>query len=405
MKKKLIPVLIVLIAAVSVIAYRQLNRKADNVIRFSGNLELTEVNIAFKIPGRISELNVVEGAPVEAGKVLARLDKDQLMRQKDREQAGVVSAQSLLAQSLTAVEWQRQTWASDLDARKAELASAEARLREVETGSRPQEIEEAKAAVAGARTEADRAAKDWQRAQTLYKQDDISTSQFDQFRTRYEASASALRQAEQRLALVKEGPRQEVIAATRAQVARARAAVAYGEAQGLELQRRRQEVSTRRAEIERAKAQAALVDSQLTDTEVASPVNGVVLVKSADAGEVVAAGTTLATVGDLERPWLRGYIGERDLGRVKLGQKVKITTDSYPGKVYWGTMSFISSEAEFTPKQIQTPEERVKLVYRIKVDVENPNQELKSNMPADAEIVLDPGDRDPSRDRKGAVTP
>ncbi|MFN0171418.1 MAG: efflux RND transporter periplasmic adaptor subunit [Bryobacteraceae bacterium] len=390
MKKKLIPVLILLmVAAASVIVYRQWNRKPDNLIRFSGNLELTEVNIAFKIPGRISELNVIEGAPVKAGQVLARLDKDQLLRQKDREEAGVVSAQSLLAQSVTGVEWQRRTWSSDLDARKAELAAVEARLRELEGGSRPQEIEEATAAVAGARTEADRAAKDWQRAQTLYKQDDISTSQFDQFRTRHEAASSTLRQAEQRLALVREGPRQEVIAAARSQVARARAAVAFGEAQGLELQRRKQEVSTRRAEIDRAKAQAALVDSQITDAEVVSPVNGVVLVKSADAGEVIAAGTTLATVGDLDRPWLRGYVGEKDLGRVKLGQKVKITTDSYPGKVYWGAISFISSEAEFTPKQIQTPEERVKLVYRIKVDVENPKQELKSNMPADGVIVLE----------------
>ena len=120
-----------------------------------------------------------------------------------------------------------------------------------------------------------------------------------------------------------------------------------------------------------------------------SPIDGIALVKSAEVGEVVAAGTTLATIGDLDHPWLRAYLNEQDLGRVKLGAKVKVTTDSYPGKTYWGRVSFISSEAEFTPKQIQTPEERVKLVYRIKVEVDNPNHELKSNMPADAEILLD----------------
>jgi len=119
------------------------------------------------------------------------------------------------------------------------------------------------------------------------------------------------------------------------------------------------------------------------------PVDGVVLVKSAEPGETVAAGTTVLTVGDIERPWLRGYIGERDLGRVKLGQRVRVTTDSYPGKVYWGRVSFIAAEAEFTPKEIQTPEERVKLVYRIKVDLANPRHELKSNMPADAEILVE----------------
>ena len=97
----------------------------------------------------------------------------------------------------------------------------------------------------------------------------------------------------------------------------------------------------------------------------------------------------MVTVGDIDHPWLRGYVDEKDLGRVKLGAKAQITTDSYPKKTYWGRVSFIASEAEFTPKQIQTQQERVKLVYRIKIDVDNPQHELKSNMPADAEIVLE----------------
>ncbi len=129
-------------------------------------------------------------------------------------------------------------------------------------------------------------------------------------------------------------------------------------------------------------------ESQVDDTVVTTPIDGVVLVKAAEAGEVLAAGTTVVTIGDLEHPWLRGYINESDLGRIKIGQKVKLTTDSYPGKAYEGHISFISSEAEFTPKQIQTKEERVKLVYRIKIDVDNSSLELKNNMPVDAEIVL-----------------
>jgi HlyD family secretion protein len=96
----------------------------------------------------------------------------------------------------------------------------------------------------------------------------------------------------------------------------------------------------------------------------------------------------VVTIGDLEHPWLRAYINETDLGRVKVGQKVNLTTDSFKGKVYHGTISFIASDAEFTPKQIQTKEERVKLVYRIKIDVDNSSHELKLNMPVDAEILL-----------------
>ncbi len=147
-------------------------------------------------------------------------------------------------------------------------------------------------------------------------------------------------------------------------------------------------METRKADAARARAQVGITDAMLQDAVVASPVNGIVLVKSVESGEVIGAGTTLATVGEMDRPWLRGYISEQDLGRVKLGAKAKVTTDSFPGKVYWGRVSFIASEAEFTPKQIQTQEERVKLVYRIKIEVENPQHELKLNMPADAEILM-----------------
>ena len=185
------------------------------------------------------------------------------------------------------------------------------------------------------------------------------------------------------------GPRAEQVAAQAAQVERARAAVKLAEANLLELKRREQELAARRAEIERAKATVALIDTQLGDTVAASPVDGVVLVKAADVGEVLAPGTTSSPSATSTIPGCAGTSTRRDLGRVKLGSKARVTTDSYPGKVYNGRITFISSEAEFTPKQIQTQQERVKLVYRVKIEVENPHRELKSNMPADAEILLE----------------
>ena len=103
--------------------------------------------------------------------------------------------------------------------------------------------------------------------------------------------------------------------------------------------------------------------------------------------EQVAAGSTVLTIGDIDHPWVRAYINEPDRVKIRLGQDVKVTTD-VPGKVFRGKVTFISAQAEFTPKQIQTQQERVKLVYRIKIEVENPGRELKSNMPVDAEIVL-----------------
>jgi HlyD family secretion protein len=188
--------------------------------------------------------------------------------------------------------------------------------------------------------------------------------------------------------MVQEGPRKEDIAGARADVARAQAGVKTAEANSLEVQRREQELVERRAEIDRSQAVSGMTQKQLSDTEVYTPIDGVVLVKAAEPGEVLAAGTTVVTIGDLDHPWLRAYINETDLGRVKLGQKVKLTTDSFPNKVYWGQISYIASEAEFTPKQIQTKEERVKLVYRIKIEVDNKEHELKNNMPVDAEILL-----------------
>jgi HlyD family secretion protein len=187
---------------------------------------------------------------------------------------------------------------------------------------------------------------------------------------------------------VVEGPRKEGIESGRAEVARAAAAVRLSEANRLELKRKEEDLVAHRAEIARSRAQVAMTDTQLNDTIAYSPIGGVVLVKSAEVGEVLAAGTTVVSIGDTDHPWLRGYINERDLGRIKLGDEARITTDSFPGKTYPGRISFIASEAEFTPKQIQTQEERVKLVYRIKIDVDNPRHELKSNMPVEADILL-----------------
>ncbi|HXG32929.1 MAG TPA: efflux RND transporter periplasmic adaptor subunit [Bryobacteraceae bacterium] len=382
-------VLPVVAAAGALILWLRREPSQTGAIRISGNIELTEVHISFKIAGRLVERLVDEGQAVRKGMVVARLDQEQLLSQRERERAAVAAAESALAQLLTAIELQRETVEGEIALRRAELEQAQARLRELETGSRPQEIQEARAAAEAARAEHERARKDWERAQVLFGNDDISAAQYDQFRTAFERAAAALRQAEQRLSLIEEGPRKEAVEQARAQAARARAAVRLAEAGRIELRRREQEVALRRAEIARAKAQLAVIEAQLGDTEAVCPVDGVVLVKSAEPGETVAAGTTVLTVGDIERPWLRGYIGERDLGRVKLGQRVRVTTDSYPGRVYWGRVSFIAAEAEFTPKEIQTPEERVKLVYRIKVDLANPRHELKSNMPADAEILVE----------------
>ena len=386
--KKIIPILILFAVGVAGYLYFGPKKEDPNRIRISGNLEVTQIDIAFKIAGKISELLVREGDAVTKGSIIARLDKETISLLKVRDEAGIASAQSGIAQMDTAILWQRDVLARETELRRYEIRAAEATLNNLLAGSREQEISQANAALDDAKAQLQQATGDWDRAQKLFQKEDISKAQFDQFQTRFRTTTAAVKSAEQRVSLVQEGPRKQDVELARAQLERAKAALKLTEANAKELTRKEQEMGTRRAEMSRAKAQVAVTDSQMNDTTAASPLDGVVLVKAAELGEVVAPGATVVTIADIEHPWVRGYIPETQLARVKLGQKVKLTTDSYKDKEYWGTITYISSQAEFTPKQIQTTEERVKYVYRVKISVDNPKRELKLNMPVDGEIVL-----------------
>ena len=310
MKKRILIIILVLAAAGGRgVWYFAAGKAPDNRMVVSGNIELTEVNIAFKTAGRLIERTVDEGDAVKKGQIIARLDRDQLVAQREREAAGLASSESQLAQAKTAVEWQKATLAADIETREADLSS---------DGGAPGGVEERRAAAGEAGRQGGGGCgrkRSWSAPRRIgsarrrcIKNDDISTAQFDQYRNRFENAQAALKQLQEREALVLAGPRVEQVNAQQGQVERARGALKMAEANPLEMKRREQELTTRRAEIERSKASLALIDSQLADTVAASPVDGVVLVKSADAGEVLAPGTTVVTVGDIDHPWLRGYV-------------------------------------------------------------------------------------------------
>lgn len=325
--RKIVIIVVALVVIISAVLYFATRRKGpDNTkIKVSGNIEVTEVQASFKVPGRVKERLIDEGETVTVGQVLARLDDEDFAHELAQRQKGMQA-----------------------------LSSS---LEELETGSRREEIAQADAAVKKAQAEAARLEKDFARQQQLYRKEVISTRELDAARAAHEAAQATLREAIAQQALVREGPRRERIDVARARLQEAREAVA--------------EARTRRGY-----------------TVLTSPVAGIVMSKNIEPGEQVAAGTPIVTIGEMDKTWLRAYIGESDLGRVKIGQKARIKCDTYPDKTYEGTVSFISSEAEFTPKNVQTEKERVKLVYRIKITIPNPKIELKPGMPADAEIVL-----------------
>ena len=152
-----------------------------------------------------------------------------------------------------------------------------------------------------------------------------------------------------------------------------------------------QQIHAAQARLERAAWELKKIELDLKHSVLTTPISGVMLTKSNEMGEVVLPGATVATVAEIHKVWLKGYVAENRLGLLKLGQPAEVTTDTFPGKIYRGEVTYVSSRAEFTPKNVQTREERIKQVYRVKVTIPNPDQELKIGMPAEGYILMKAG--------------
>ena len=328
MLKKTI-VIIAVIAAVAATAMLIVRRNGGSTggLRISGTIETTTADLSFKVGGRLLRRLVDEGMQVTVGQTVALLEDDELKEERS--------------------------------ARSADEKASRAGLADLEAGSRREEIAQAEAALARMQAEADKLATDAVRAENLYQREVIPRKELDAARAARDASAAAVREAEQRLKLSNAGPRPDA-------------------------------VRQARARVDASAAGRALSETRLSQAVLTSPMAGVVLSKHAEPGEMLSAGAPVVTVARMDEVWLRGYIPETELGRVKLGQQARVSIDTWPGRVFEGRVSFISSEAEFTPKNVQTEKERVKLVYRIKITLPNPKAELKPGMPADAVLTAGP---------------
>jgi HlyD family secretion protein len=241
-----------------------------------------------------------------------------------------------------------------LDAARAERAQAAAELRLRLAGSREEDVRAAEAEVARAEADLDGAEKELRRMEGLLAAGSGTTKARDDARTRRDVTAATLDAAREQLRRLKAGYRKE-------------------------------EKDAARARVQAAEARIAQLEQQVVDAVIKSPTAGVVTEKLAEQGELTARGTGLVVVTDLQDAWLNVYVSEPDLGRIRLGQEAEVVTDD--GQKRKGRVSFIASTAEFTPKNVQTRDERVKLVYRIKVALENEDGLFKPGMPAEARIV------------------
>ena len=379
-KSKRLVVLIPVVVVVGVLTYVYVKSRSGrdpNVIRVSGNIEVTDVALAFKIPGLVEDRRVSEGELIRHGDIVAVMDASDLRQEVEMRKAELEAAKASLA------ELEAGSRPEEIAAAQAAVAKAEAFLSQLEAGSRPQEIVSAEANVAKAKAELAVTESEYRRREELHKKEAIATEEFEGAKGAYEMAKARLQAAEGELKLVKEGPRKEEIEQAKAALAEAQEKLKLVRAGA-----RKETIEQARAKVQLAKESLGLAETRLGYATLSSPISGVVLSENVEPGEYVAAGTPVVTIASLDRVWLRAYINETDLGRVKLGQKVRVTTDTYTGKRYEGRITFISSQAEFTPKNVQTEKERVKLVYRIKVDIPNPKMELKPGMPADGDILI-----------------
>lgn len=322
-------VIVVLVAAVGlvVMAVVLFPRGAPpDALSAAGTVEATEARLGFQVPGRIDTIFVREGDVVRAGQELARLDRDEMLAQREHARAQVTAARALVA--------------------------------ELERGSRPEEVSQARVARDAARRRSIDAERDLERARRLFDGGAISRETYDKAELARDLAAAELEQAEEQRKLVEAGPRVERIQAQRAQLAQARASL-------------------------------KAVEATLATMTVVAPFDGVVTVRHHEPGETVGAGIAVLTLLNPDDRWVRIYVREDRIGAVQLGATASISTDTYPSKRYGGEVTFIASEAEFTPKSVQTSEERVKLVYAVKVRVTaDGTYDLKPGMPADVRLDL-----------------
>jgi len=336
MNKKVIAVVLVVIAVVIigfwVWKYNNKNQK-DNVLTLYGNVDIRQVLLAFEQSGRIEKLLVQEGDKVKAGQVLAALNTNALHIQAKQAQAQLKAQQEAIVKQ--------------------------------DAGARPEEISQAKAQLASAQAELDKTNKNLQRLQILVSSTDgraISQQELDYAKSNKDSAEAAVRERQANLELIIKGARQEDREATKAQ-------------------------------YEVSKANLDLINYNLTQAELKSPVNAVVRARLQEVGDMTTAQKAVYTLALTDPKWIRVYVNEQDLSSIKMGGTAQVIRDSDPNQPINGKIGYISSVAEFTPKTVQTEEIRTTLVYEVRVYVNDPNDQLKMGQPVTVNVPLASGEK------------
>lgn len=395
----------------------------------TGTIQAKEILVASKVGGRIARVWVQEGQTVESGQVLVEFDLPELEAKKDQLLASIQQGEAYLLQLRhgprapeidKARAYSQQTLANwqmlSVGYRQEDILKAQAARREaerslalLEEGYRKEDVEQAKALMNQAKTELDWAERDWQRYQKLAADGAVSQRDAEQLKSKHDAAEEAfnasrktyqkmtagprpdeikvarerLNHAQHHQTLMMRGPRAEEIEIAKQQYLQAKAALTL-----LEQGTRYEEIARAQAQVVEAKAALKEVEAQLKERQILSPAEAEVSVMDLHSGEVISPNKSFATLTRLDSIWTRVYLPELELSRVRIGQVVSVRVDAYPGRKFKGKIVQIPSVAEFTPRNVQTPEERSAQVFGLKVTIDNTDRLLRGGM--NAEVTLPP---------------
>jgi len=383
-KRLILGLFLLLLLGVGGLVYWGQYRLRSAELYYSGTIEATQSNLAFQVSGRVQEVLTDEGRMAQKAEVLAVLDRSEFTALRDQALANLQRSEQNLRQLETVLEVNRAVLPAEVDRAAAAERALQAQLREAESGNRSQEVERARLAAEASRVTLDNARKDKERYNELYRKGVVAEKARDTFTVQFETALKEYQRAVEAYTLSKEGFRREEIDTARAHLAEGQALLLLARSNLKKIEAAEQDVAGARAQVAAAQAALTVAEIQLAHTELKAPYAGMILSRNVEPGEVVAPNQEVLTIADLSRVDLKVFVGETEIGKITPGHPVDVKIDTFPDKTFSGRVAYVSPQAEFTPKIIQTHKERVKLVFLVKVSVPNPNFELKSGMPADA---------------------
>lgn len=368
MLKRAVGLIVLALVAAALLVYSQYRREPPRV---TGFVEADEIRIGSRVGGRVAAVRVEEGDRVSQGQTLIELEPFDLYQRRAQAQFELAARQA---------EYERLASGfreEEIEQARAQRNRLAAVVEKLETGPRKQEIAAAQARVQLAQAELELAQSNLNRVQRLRERNAATAEELDDATTALRVAQANDQVRKEELALLLEGTRAEEIMEAKAQLEEAR--------QGMLLRERgyrREEVAQAQAAVEAAQAALLAIEKQIDELNIVAPLDAVVEALELRPGDLVAPNAPVLSLMDVGRLWVRAYVPERLLG-VEIGQPVEVSVDSFPDERFAGRISFISRQAEFTPANVQTPEERAKQVFRIKVTLEEGLERLRPGMSAD----------------------